>query len=559
MRAANIAIVSVLGLTVLYGRPQQADEPESAKTEKVIVEGKPAEAAPHLPPSPPDSITENTVTIGGQKIAYKAVAGTITVGSTDAYDAMLGADGQLLPDASISPPDPAKPEEPPARARMFYAAYFRKGLEGSRPVIFIYNGGPGSSTMWLHMGSFGPRRVVTPDAEHKTAAPYAIVDNQYSLLDVADLVFIDMPGAGFSRLQGKDKEKEKAFWGVDQDAHAFERFIRRFLTKYDRWNSPKYLFGESYGTPRSAVLSAMLENVDLNGIILLSAILNFDNSVDGPRWNPGVDQPYALALPTYAATAFYHHKLPVQPPALEPFLREVENFALGEYSTALLEGSLLPEARQRAIAEKLHTYTGLPVDYILKANLRVQGGAFSKNLQDPDGITTGRIDTRYRGPDLNRLSEEAEYDPQASAISAAYTTAINHYLRVELKFGKDETYRPNVYEDIGSLWDFRHQAPGGPNENQGFGSSTNTMPDLAYTMKSNPKMHVMLAGGYFDLATPYFEGIFEMHHLPIPPSLQQNISYKYYESGHMVYVKESVLQQLKADVAQFVRDTESGK
>jgi carboxypeptidase C (cathepsin A) len=563
MRAAKTAsILFVLAMTVLNGRAQQVDKPEPAKaenkTEKVIVEGKPVDVATRIPPSAPDSITENTVTIGGQKIDYRAFAGTITVGATEAYDAMLGADGQLLPDVVLNPPDPAKPEDAPARARMFYTAYFRKGAgDSARPLMFIYNGGPGSSTMWLHMGSFGPRRVVTPDAEHKTAAPYTIVDNQYSLLDVADLVFIDMPGAGFSRIQGKDKEK--AFWGVDQDARAFERFIRRFLTKYDRWNSPKYLFGESYGTPRSAVLSAMLRNVDLNGVILLSAILNFDNSVDGPRWNPGVDQPYALALPTYAATAYYHHRLPAQPAALEPFLREVENFALGEYSTALLAGSLLPANQQRAIAEKLHTYTGLPVEYILKANLRVEGGAFSKTLLDPDGLTSGRIDTRYLGPDLNRLSEEAEYDPQANAISAAYTTAINHYLRAELKYGKDETYKPNAYEDIGTLWDFRHQAPGGPSDSQGGGLSTNTMPDLAYTIKSNPKMRVMLSGGYFDLATPYFEGIYEMHHLPIPQNLQQNISYKYYESGHMVYVKESVLQQFKADVAQFVRDTESGK
>jgi carboxypeptidase C (cathepsin A) len=298
--------------------------------------------------------------------------------------------------------------------------------------------------------------------------------------------------------------------------------------------------------------------VDLNGIVLLSAILNFDNSVDGPRWNPGTDQQYALALPTYAATAFYYHKLPVQPPALQPFLREVESFALGEYSTALLAGSLLPENQQKSIAEKLHKYTGLPVDFLLKANLRVEGGAFSKVLQDTEGITTGRLDTRYRGPDLNRLSEQAEYDPQSSAISAAYTTAINDYLRTELKFGKDETYKPSVYDEIGSLWDFRHRAPG-PADSQGFGSASNTMPDLAFTMKSNPKMRVLLTGGYFDLATPYFEGVFEMHHLPIPQSLQQNVSYKYYESGHMVYLNDSVLRQFKADVIQFVRDTESGK
>ena len=262
-------------------------------------------------------------------IEYRAIAGTLTVGATDGQDALLGLDGQPLPDSGQKPPDPAKPEEAPAIARIFYTAYFKKGAAPeTRPVTFLYNGGPGSATMWLHMGSFGPRRVITTDTQHDAGAPYKIIDNQFSLLDVTDLVFIDAPGTGFSRIQGKDKEK--AFWGVDQDAHAFERFIRRFLSRYDRWNSPKFLFGESYGTPRSAVLSAMLRNVDLNGIVLLSAILSFDNSIDGPRWNPGVDQPYALALPTYAASAFYHHKLPQQPPALEPFLKIVEKFALEE-------------------------------------------------------------------------------------------------------------------------------------------------------------------------------------------------------------------------------------
>jgi carboxypeptidase C (cathepsin A) len=551
MRATKIFRIFVLTMTAVTGRAQQAGT-------QAVIEVKPPEAPPRRPQSPLDSITENTVTIGGQQIEYRAVAGTITVGGTDAFDALLASDGQLLADAVVNPTDPAKPEDAPARARLFYTAYFRKSASAApRPITFFYNGGPGSSTMWLHMGSFGPRRVAIPDTEHKTGAPYSITDNPYSLLDVTDMVFIDMPGAGFSRIMGKDKEK--AFWGVDQDAHAFERFIRRFLTKYDRWNSPKYLFGESYGTPRSAVLSALLKNIDLNGIVLLSAILNFDNSVDGVHWNPGTDQPYALALPTYAATAFYHHKLPQQPAALQPFLREVETFALGEYSSALLAGSLLPENQQRSIAEKLHRYTGLPLDYILKANLRVAGGEFSKTLQDADGLTTGRIDTRYRGPDLNRLSGEAEYDPQASAISAAYATAINEYVRTELKFGKEETYKPNVYDEIGTAWDFHHKAPPGPPDSQGFGSATNVMPDLAFTMKSNPKMRVMLAGGYFDLATPYFEGIYEMHHLPIPQSLQQNISYKYYESGHMVYLNESVLRQFRADVVQFVHDTESGK
>jgi carboxypeptidase C (cathepsin A) len=530
------------------------DKADKKKDEKVVVAGTPV-----TPPATTtaDSTTEGSVTVGGQTIAYRAVAGTLTVGSSDAQDSTLDLDGKQLPDSGEKPVDKDKPDEATATARMFYVAYFEKDAAAEqRPVTFLYNGGPGSATMWLHMGSFGPRRVVTPDTEHQTGAPYSIVNNEYSLLDVSDVVFIDAPGTGFSRIFGKDKEKE--FWGVDQDAHAFERFIRRFLTKYGRWNSPKYLFGESYGTPRSAVLSAALENVDLNGIILLSQILSFDNSVDGPKYNPGVDQAYALALPTYAASAFYHKKLPTQPAALEPFLAEVEQYALGEYMSALLQGSDLPAARRQAVAEKLHEYTGFPVATLLKANLRITGGMFSKDLQLDQETTTGRLDTRYKGPDLDPFSEEAEYDPQSNAISSAYTAAINSYLRKDLKYGDGETYKPGAYVDPSFTWDLRHQAPGGPAANQQEGG-LNVMPDLAYTMKSNPKMKVMLAGGYFDLATPFFEGMYEMHHLQIPDRLQANISYHYYQSGHMVYVNEGVLKQFHADVAAFIQGTESGK
>ncbi len=557
-QAAKVLCALLLGAAVLLVDPraavasQQDMQDKTKKVEKGPTEGKPAETP--TPAPPPDSITENTVTVGGQKIAYRAVAGTITVGHDDTFDAMLGLDGRLLPDAGIAPPDPAKPDAAPATARMFYVAYFKKDAPPeTRPVMFLYNGGPGSSTMWLHMGSFGPRRVVIPDTQHQAAAPYTLAENPYCLLDATDLVFIDAPATGFSRVMGKDKEK--AFFGVDQDAHAFERFIRRFLTKWDRWNSPKYLFGESYGTPRSAVLSAMLQNVDLNGVVLLSAILAFDNSVDLPRGNPGVDQAYAVALPTYAASAFYHRKLPTQPPALEPFLAEVERFALGDYESALLQGSQLGDAQRQAIAEKLHAYTGLPVAYLLKSNLRVPGGAFSKMVLDQEGLTTGRLDARYKGPDMDPLSEEAQYDPQSNAISSAYTTAINQYLRAELKYGRDLTYKPEAYGEF--MWDLHHQMPGGPGA--GFSVTTNVMPDLAFAMKSNPKMRVLLAGGYDDLATPFFEGMFEMHHLPIPQALQQNISYKYYESGHMVYVNEGVLKQFHDDLAAFVRGTESGK
>ena len=539
----------------LFGVLPMGLSQDKAKDTKVVVSGSPV-TQPQS--TTPDAVTDGTVTVGGQTIAYRAVAGTLTVGSSDMQDATLAFDGSLLPDAGVKPPDPEKPEEATATARMFYVAYFKKGATAEqRPVTFLYNGGPGSSTMWLHMGSFGPRRVATPDGEHQEGAPYKIVNNDFSLLDVSDLVFIDAPGAGFSRIFGKDKEK--AFWGVDQDAHAFDRFIRRFLTKYDLWNSPKYLLGESYGTPRTAVLSAALEDVDLNGVILLSQILDFENSIDGPMLNPGNDQAYALALPTFAATAFYHKKLPSQPAALEPFLAEVEQYALGDYMSALLQGSELPPARKQAVAEKLHQYTGLPVELLLRANLRLTGGEFEKDLQLDEGTTTGRLDSRYKGPDFDPLSKEAEHDPQSDAISAAYAAAENSYVRKDLKYGGEQTYIAGAYAVPGFTWDFRHQQPGGPPVDQLFGGATNVMPDLAFTMKSNPKMKVMLAGGYFDLATPFFEGNYEMHHLPIPDKLQANISYHYYQSGHMVYVNEDVLKQFHADVAAFIQGTENGQ
>ena len=531
--------------------------PQSFAQEKPDEKGAPATAlAPmQVIAAEPDSATEGTVTVAGQSIDYKAVAGTLTVGATDAEDATLGFDGKLLADSGIKPPVNAA--DAPATARMFYAAYFKKGAAPeSRPITFVYNGGPGSATMWLHLGTFGPRRVVVPDTEHQEGAPYALVNNQYSLLDVSDVVFIDAPGTGLSRTFGKDKAK--AFYGVDGDGHAFERFIRRFLSKYGRWNSPKYLFGESYGTPRSAVLAADLRGVDLNGIILLSQILSFDNSIDDPKWNPGVDQSYALALPSYAATAFYFHKLPTQPPALKPFLAEVEKFALGEYMTALLEGSELPDAQRQAIAEKLHNYTGLPVDYLLRSDLRVIGGNFSKTLKLDEGTTIGRLDTRYQGPDVDPLSEGAQYDPQSDAIASAWTAAINNYLRKDLKYAFQGTYWPSARNGGEFSWDLRHRPPGGPAADEQE-TGTNVMPDLAYRMKMNPKMKVMLAGGYFDLATPYFEGVFEMHHLQIPPALQSNISYHYYEAGHMIYVKEDVLKQFHEDVENFIQATESGK
>ncbi|GGH13297.1 S10 family peptidase [Silvibacterium dinghuense] len=500
-----------------------------------------------------DSSTDGTVTVGGQRIAYTAVAGTLTVGATEEEDAQLGADGNPLAgtQAALDAASDKDAKEKPPVARIFYVAYFKKDVAHpeDRPVTFLYNGGPGSSTVWLHMGSFGPKHVVTATDQHLPAAPYKLVDNEYSLLDTTDLVFIDMPGTGFGRLVGKDKEK--AFWGIDEDGHAFARFIARFISKYNRWNSPKYLFGESYGTTRSAVVSNILENekdIDLNGVILLSQIFNFNADIDAARMNPGIDLPFETGLPTYAATAWYHHKLPSQPAALEPFLKEVEDYAFGEYAHALALGSDLPAAEKQQVAEKLHEYTGLSVAYLLKADLRVSGGGFTKNLQDDDDLTTGRLDTRFSGPSLNPLSEESEYDPQSSAISSAYVALFNDYVRRDLKYGEGQTYLPEA--DFGSHeWDMKHN--GNP-------IGVNVSGDLATAMKTNPRLKVMVNGGYYDLATPFYAAYYEDKHLPIPQALTSNIEFDWYESGHMVYVNDASLAKLHDRVAAFIRSTEVG-
>ncbi|MBI1330508.1 MAG: peptidase S10 [Alphaproteobacteria bacterium] len=488
--------------------------------------------------------SSGTVNAAGTSVSYDAIAGTLVVHPKD-WDDVPNVDKDKKDEA-------ASPE-----ASMFYVAYFKKGARpDQRPVTFLFNGGPGSATVWLHMGAFGPKRIVTADDSHQPAAPYEVVNNTASLLDVSDLVFIDAPGAGFSRIAGK--EKEKAFYGVDQDGHAFAEFILQFLSKYGRWNSPKYLFGESYGTTRAAVLSNLLEtehDVDLNGVIMLSQILNFDLSVDGPEFNPGVGLPYQVALPTYAASAWYHKKLPKGAPTdLHALLKEVQHYAMTDYGMALSAGAALTEKQRRAVAEKLHRYTGLPVSYILKADLRINGGVFEKNLQDDADMTTGRLDTRFSGPSMDPLSKEADYDPQSAAISSAYVSAFNDYVRKDLHYGAGVAFKPSI--PAYRFWDFKHQPPGVPFALQ---QSTNVMVDLATAMKYNPNLKVHLHAGYYDLATPFYEGVYEMRQLPIPKALQKNISFSFYESGHMIYAHEDSLKALHDNTADFIRQTSNVK
>jgi len=523
MRKTSIA----LALTTCFAlaAPAFADDEPAKKETKTETK---TETSKSEKLTPKHVETEGSVTVEGKKIDYKAVAGTI-----------------ILDD-----------KKGDGTASIFYAAYFKKLAEPTqRPVMFIYNGGPGSATVWLHMGAFGPKRVVTADDQHTAPAPYGLVNNDYSLLDVSDLVFIDAPGAGFSTFADKEKGP-KEYFGVDPDAEAFAQFIGKFMSKYGRWNSPKYLFGESYGTTRSAVLANLLQSeksIDLNGVILLSQVLNMAMLIDFPEINPGVDLSYQLVLPTYAATAWYHKKLQNQPADLKSFLAEVEQFAMGEYAMALSAGTSLDPARKRAIAEKLHNYTGLPVEYIERANLRVNGGEFEHTLQIDRGLTTGRLDSRFSGPTMDALNQGAAYDPQSAAISSAYVSAFNDYVRKQLKFGEDQNYQLFA-EGTFPGWKFEHKQPGAPFAIPGF---PNVIPDLSAAMKYNPRMGVMLNSGYYDLATPFYTADYEMRHLSIPDSLIKNIETHYYESGHMVYAHLDSLKQLHDNVAAFIDKTDN--
>jgi carboxypeptidase C (cathepsin A) len=535
--AVLVVCATLLGVSSLSHAKE--DTKESAEHESAKSDTDDKESPRHL--ADESQTTQGSITIGSRKIVYQADAGVLVVHQKDPLD-----DDPPPPGDHSDTPHPQLPE-----ATMSYVAYFQGDHENpQRPLTFVFNGGPGSATVWLHMGAFGPKRVLTSDDSHSPAAPYKLVDNEYTLLDASDLVFIDAPGTGFSHLRGTDKEK--AFYGVDEDAHAFANFIVEFLSRHGRWNSPKYLFGESYGTTRASVLAYILENeksLDLNGVILLSAYLAADDSVDGPQFNPGIDQPYVLALPTYAATAWYHHKLPNRPQGLEPFLTEVEQFALGDYSRALAEGNRISPERKSAIAAKLHEYTGLPTQYIEQADLRVNGGEFDKNLLGGE-ITAGRLDSRFSGPTLDPMSKEAEYDPQAAAISSAYVSAFNDYVRRTLKFGAHKTYKADT--DIERLWDTLHQPPGATAK---VPLSMNVMPDLAAAMKQNPDLKVQLNGGYFDLATPFFAAQWELEHLPIQRSLLKNTETHFYTSGHMVYAHEPDLKALHDNVAAFINKT----
>src|ERR1700722_17355494 len=466
--------------------------------------------------------TKHSVRIGGQEIKYTATAGTILL----------------------------KLEDGTPKASVFYVAYTKDDVNDAskRPVTFTFNGGPGSASIWLHLGAFGPRRVDMGEAGAVLPAPYKLVDNEYSLLDMTDLVFIDPVSTGYSR--AVPGEAPRQFHGIEEDIQSVGDFIRLYATRNKRWTSPKFLAGESYGTTRAAGLSGYLQQrygMYLNGIILVSTILNFETA----DFNSGNDLPYILYLPTYTAIAWYHKRLPADLQGdLRKAVAESEDFAKGDYSTALMAGDALANAKHVEIVQKLARLTGLSADYIERTNMRVEIERFTKELLRSERRTVGRIDGRFTGIDKDAAGEAPEYDPSIAAIIGPYTATLNDYVRGDLKFDSDLPYEVltgRVYP-----WSFK--------------SYENRYVDVGETLRSamtqNPFLHVFVAKGYYDLATPFFAADYTFDHLGLDPSLRNHLSGAYYESGHMVYAHMPSLAKLKQDSAQFIRassGTSSGK
>ena len=430
-------------------------------------------------------------------------------------------------------------------ASMFYTAYTMASASGrARPVTFLFNGGPGSSTMWLHMGSYGPMKVDASIPEMARPAPFRLAANPDTLLDITDLVFLDAITTGLSRPLGEAKPKD--FFGVDKDIDAFARGIQRYLTINGRWNSPKFVIGESYGTTRAAGLSHVLaqRGVQLNGIVLVSTVLNFATIDVG-------DQAMVGFLPTYAADAWYHGKVvdaAGAKPDLTAFLDEARAFAKGPYAGALQRGNALGDEERRSIATQMARLTGLSPDYILRSNLRVTADRFRKELLRDRRQIIGRIDSRYLGTDPDAAGEAASSDPQASSISGAFVGALNDYLYRDLGLKLPLSYRPNNYAGIGEDWELTHKSVNGPQ------LVTDTSVDLAQTMRENPRLKLLVASGLYDLATPFFGAEYDVGHMMLEPSIAANIRYTFYPAGHMMYTDPPSARQMKADLATFYAD-----
>jgi len=475
-------------------------------------------------PAPKDNIvtTKHSVRIGGKTIKYTVSTGTM-----------------VLKEEVNDKEKDAEVEKP--RAQIFFTAYTMDGVKdkAKRPITFSFNGGPGSSSVWLHLGVLGPRRVVLTDKGEMPKPPFKLTDNQFSVLDETDLVFIDPMSTGFSR--PVDGEKSREWHTFSKDIASVGDFIRLYATRYNRWLSPKFLAGESYGTTRAAGLSGYLADrhgMVLNGLMLISAVLDF-TTLD---FNHNNDLPYILFVPGYTATAWYHGKIDRKIP-LKTWLKESEEFARGEYTTALMKDASLSKEERRAVAEKLSRLTGISVDFIERGNLRIHTFHFFKELLRDQGKTVGRLDSRYTGMDRLGVTETFEYDPLFAQVNGPYTAAFNDYIRSELKFETDSTYEI-LSDKVWRQWSY------GYFENQ----YVNVAETLRAAMTFNKYLKVYIANGYYDLGTPYFATEYTLNHLALDESLRKNISMGYYEAGHMMYVHMPSLKTLKKDLSKFIKD-----
>jgi carboxypeptidase C (cathepsin A) len=503
---------ALLALSVCASAIAQEDDAPPRPAPPAAAEKK-ADAPPKDAARDQIVTTTHTVTINGQAIAYTARAGTMIM----------------------------KDDDGTPRASIFFVAYTKDGADpAKRPVTYTFNGGPGSSSVWLHMGAFGPKRVVYADDDgHAARPPYRTVDNDYSLLDVTDLVFIDPVTTGFSRaIPFKDAGK---FHGVDADIRSVGDFIRLWTSRNGRWASPKFLAGESYGTTRAAGLSGYLqgEGMYVNGIALISSILNFGTA----RFDSGNDLPYILFLPTYSAIAWYHKRLPsdLQSLTIEQLTSAAEQFALGDYTSALMRGDALPDADRKAIAQKVARFTGLTADYVDRANLRVQIDRFDKELLRDQRRTVGRLDGRFTGIDRDAAGEDTEFDPSYSAIMGEYTAVMNDYVRRELKYETDQPYE--ILTGKVRPWS--------------FDKAQNRYVDVGETlrgaMSQNPYLKVFVGNGYYDLATPFAATRYTFNRMQLDPEVRKNLSMDYYEAGHMMYIDKRQHARLSAAIRSFIK------
>ena len=426
-----------------------------------------------------------------------------------------------------------------------FTAYVRQGQDArTRPIVFAYNGGPGSASAWLHMGILGPRRTALEDEANNTRGPFRIVDNEFTMLDRADIVLIDPVGTGFSRPIGKAEGKD--FWGVDNDIRSVSDFIVRYLGEYNRWASPKFVLGESYGGIRTGGVTYDLltrHNVALNGIMLVSPFLDFATGSAGLS----VDEGTVNFFSTYAATAWYHKALTPQPPALEPFLREVEQWSESVYAPILFKGSRATAEERQTVLAGLERFTGISAAFWDKANLRMDENRFLQELLRAQGKTVGRVDSRFASGMPNRIAETTAFDPYISAIAPAIVATFNDYARRELKMVSDQPYvlSAGLWKD----WDFGHVQPDSNGMKLPFAS---VLSDLSYAMTMNPKMKVLVQQGYFDLACPYGTVTHAIEHLNIPAELRSNIQIEYYEAGHMMYVHPGSMAKFRDTSAAFI-------